>query len=470
MPGTDQLNTIAFRRGSMIPKKIFEQIEQNISSIAKQDSALGKELWQELLKAHPADLAQVLQNVSREHFQELYTMLPDELKVSTFDHFSDSLAAYSLSILDEKQKAMLLENIDVDAITDLFDHLSDQDIKIYFELLQKKRREQVISLLRFSSDSAGGKMDVDVVSLVYSYTVERAIQILQKLQPEKDLHQKIYVTDDGHKLVGYIQLEDLVLRNPKDKISSFMQENELIIQVDEDQEEVAKQMVHYQELTAPVVNDSDIFLGIIAGDTLVNVIEEEAREDVYKISATPAIKQTYFETSFIRLLTERSFILVVLLLFESASGSIQKHFDDFLMFPLTLFIAMLISTGGNTSSQTSALAIQGLASGEINYSNIKRFVRREILMAFMMALILGLTSFARVYITEGDLVAGSIVSISLALIVMVSVILGSSIPLVLKHLGIDPAFSAGPFLATVMDILGITIFCYISKIVYTTLI
>lgn len=454
----------------MISKKIFEQIEQNIGSIVKQDSALGEELWQELLKAHPADLAQLLQNLDRDHFKALYLMLPQNLKIETFDYFSDSLAAYSLSILSEKDRAVVLENVDIEDLTDLFDLLSDQDIKVYFELLQKKRREQVLSLLKFSPDSAGGKMDVDVVSLIYSYTVERAIQILQKLQPQKDLHQKIYVTDDGHKLLGYIQLEDLVLRNPHDKISSFMQENELIIQVDEDKEEVAKQMVHYQQMIAPVVDDSDIFLGVISGDTLVNVIEEEAREDVYKISAAPAIKQTYFETSFVRLLMERSFILVVLLLFESASGSIQKHFDDFLVFPLTLFIAMLISTGGNTSSQTSALAIQGIASGEINYSNIRRFIRREMFMALMMALILGLTSFLRVYVTEGDMIAGSIVSISLALIVMTSVILGSSIPLLLKRMGIDPAFSAGPFLATVMDILGITIFCYISKIVYTMLV
>lgn len=454
----------------MISKKIFEQIEQNISSIVNQDSALGKELWQELLKAHPADLAQLLQNLDRDHFKALYLMLPQNLMIETFDYFSDSLAAYSLSILSEKERAVVLENVDIEDLTDIFDHLSDQNIKVYFELLQKKRREQVLSLLKFSPDSAGGKMDVDVVSLIYSYTVEKAIQILQKLQPQKDLHQKIYVTDDGHKLLGYIQLEDLVLRNPHDKISSFMQGNELIIQVDEDKEEVAKQMVHYQQMIAPVVDDSDIFLGVISGDTLVNVIEEEAREDVYKISAAPAIKQTYFETSFIRLLMERSFILVVLLLFESASGSIQKHFDDFLVFPLTLFIAMLISTGGNTSSQTSALAIQGLASGEINYSNIRRFIRREMFMALMMALILGLTSFLRVYVTEGDMIAGSIVSISLGLIVMTSVMLGSSIPLLLKRMGIDPAFSAGPFLATVMDILGITIFCYISKIVYTMLV
>ena len=449
----------------MIPKKIFEQIEQNIDSIVNKDSALGRELWQELIQEHPADLAQFFQDIPKEKFQALYLCLPEELKIEVFNYFSDSQAATCLTFLTDKDKTTILQNVDLDKITDLFDKFSDLDIKIYFELLQKKRREQVLNLLKFSPDSAGGKMDVDVINIPYSYTVERAIQILQKLQPSKELHHTIYVTDDSQKLVGFIQLEDLVLRKPQDKISSFMQENELIIQVDEDQEAVAKQMVHYQLMIAPVVNDSDVFLGIISGDTLVNVIEEEAKEDVYKISATPALKQTYFETSFLMLLFKRSYILVILLLCESASGSIQKHFDDFLVFPLTLFIAMLISTGGNTSSQTSALAIQGLASGEINYTNIKRFISREMAMAVMMALILGVTSFVRVYMTEGSLAASAIVSLSLGLIVITSVILGSSVPLVLRRLGMDPAFSAGPVLATVMDILGITIFCCISKYV-----
>jgi len=151
---------------------------------------------------------------------------------------------------------------------------------------------------------------------------------------------------------------------------------------------------------------------------------------------------------------------------ESFSSTILKAFEasiiDFTF--LGLFVPMLISTGGNTSSQTSALTIQGLASGEINYSNIRRFFKREFLMALMLAIILGLTSFARVYFTHGKIMHSFVVSFSLSMIVLLSVTLGSFIPLILKRFNFDPAFAAGPFLATLVDIFGVLIYCYISQL------
>jgi len=453
----------------MIPKKLFNQIEQNINTVIRKDSALGIELWNELLKIHPADLAFFFANIGKEDFKLIFVNLPERIKISVFEYLSDSLKSYCLSFLSDKERTVLLEKTPVETITDLFDYLSDEEIKDYFELLRKNDRERIISLMKFSPESVGGVMDPHVISLKESFTVEQSIQICQRIRPDRELHEEIYVTDKSNKLLGHIKLEDLVLKHPKSKLSSILRPNNLVAYVEEDKEEIARKMSHYNLTIAPVVNEGEYFLGVIPANILVDIIEEEASEDVYKISAMTPIKRPYFDISFFRLFYERSYILIILLLVESFSSTILKAYEysipDFHF--LGLFLPMLVSAGGNTSSQTSAITIQGIASGEIHYSNVRRFFKREFLMAMALALILGLTSFARVYFTHGKLLHSFVISFSLSMIVLVSVTLGSMIPLLLKRLNIDPAFAAGPFLATLVDILGILIYCYIGKIILT---
>jgi magnesium transporter len=450
----------------MIPKKIFEQIEQNIQSVINRDSTLGNDLWNELLKAHPADIAQFFTDINHEDFRALFKRLPFIVKTSVFEHLSDTMKITCLSSLNEHEITAVLESIPTDEITDLFEDLSDEDLKRYFGLLRKKDREQVLALMQFSPESAGGIMDINAVTLQEDFTVEQSIQLLQRLQPEKELHQVIYVTDRHNKLMGYINLEDLVLNNPKKKLATFIKPTELVVNVSQDQEDVAKQMVHYHLMSAPVTSDHDYFLGIITSDTLVDVIEEEAAENVYKISAMTPIKQPYFETPFIKLFYQRSNILVVLLLVESLTYIILDYYHDIIGTALMAFMPMLVSVGGNTSNQTSVLAIQGLTSGEINYANMKKFLWREFLMSFAFALLLGATTFIRIYyMTQLQAIDALAISLSLGSIVILSVTLGSALPIMLQRIGIDPAFSAGPFLATIIDIIGTLIYCYICWLI-----
>lgn len=258
-----------------------------------------------------------------------------------------------------------------------------------------------------------------------------------------------------------------MLKHPSTRIASFIRKNELVVFVEEDQELVAHNMVHYGLMTVPVVDAGGLFLGVISSDTLVDVIEQEASENVYRMAAMAPIKETYFETSFWRMFYERSAILIILLIAQTFSSLILESYQATLSGFLWIFITMLISAGGNASSQTSAIVIQGLASGELTASNWSRFVRREFLMAGMIALVLAIFSFIRILITHGTgkLLSAFAVSVSLGAIVLVAVVLGSLIPLVLKRLRIDPAFSAGPGLATLMDVLGLLIFCYISRFI-----
>jgi len=213
-------------------------------------------------------------------------------------------------------------------------------------------------------------------------------------------------------------------------------------------------------MTIPVVGSGNMFLGVIPSETLVDVLVEEAGENVLKMSAAPL-----HETSFFKQLFERSYILIILLLAESFSGTIVRAYEDTLGIILLSFIPMLISAGGNSSNQTSAMVIQGMASGHIRSSNMYKFLRREFLMAGMLSVILGCATFLRIYYSTHHVLQAFVVSLSLSVIVLLSVTLGSCMPFILRRLNIDPAFSAGPFLATIMDVLGVMIYCYITKLI-----
>ncbi len=448
----------------MNSKNILQEVRENLGAVM-EGSPLGVALWKEFIAVHPADIAQFFADSDKEVFKKLFLNLPKELKLEVFEELSDVMMVHCLSFMDERDRVDALNTLTADTLTDLFDLFSDEELKKYLNLLHGTAREEVISLMKFHPESAGGIMDIQILTLLDDFTVEKSIKILQRLRPRRDIHQQIYVTDRGNRLVGHINLEDLVLQEPNTRIAAFMHPNEYVAQADEDREVVAQKMVHYGLMTVPVVGRENVFLGVIPSETLVDVIVEEASEDVQKMAALAPMKYPYFETPFWRLLWERSYILIALLLAESFSGTIVRAYEATLGIFLMSFIPMLISAGGNTSSQTSAMVIQGMASGDIHPTNMIKFLRRELLMAVMLASVLGVVAFGRVYSAFGNAMHGVVVSIALAAIVLVSGVLGSCIPFILKRLNVDPAFSAGPFLATIMDILGVLIYCYISSLV-----
>lgn len=455
----------------MVPEKLFIEIKDHIKDVVSKKSALGRSLWDELLKLHPADIAVFFSELPEEYFKKLFVELPQEINCAVFREFSESMQSLALSFLTDIQRSEVLSCLTTDELTDIFETLSDDDLKKYLGLLQKNDREKVLSLLQFDPQSAGGIMDTDVLPLTDTFTVHRSIQLIQRLQVHKELHRKLFVINKAKQLVGFINLEDLVLHKGDTPLSEFMKQNEFVVQAYEDQESIAQRMMHYNLAIVPVVGENNYFLGVIPSSTLVDVIGEESAEDVYRMSAMSPVKGTYLEVSFWRQLYQRSYILIVLMLAQSLSSAILKTHKTLLAGVaggiLLQFVTMLISTGGNASSQTSGVIIQGMASGEINSSNLKRFFKREILLSLAIACVLGMTAFARVYTTSGHVIGSIAVTLSVFCIVVVAIIIGSTIPVLLRRLRIDPAYWAGPVLATVMDILGLLIYCTIAAAIFS---
>ncbi len=444
-------------------ERIFAEVQDNLEAVITRNSALGESLWEAFISLHPADIADFLGSVTKVQTQHLFAHMPKKLKIAVFEELSELMQVMVLEALDDSEKIEAFRTMPADELADLFDHLSDEDLKKYLSMLAKDIREHVLSLLQFEPDSAGGIMTTDVVTIMGGFTVDQSIKLLQRMQPNRDIHQQIFVIDKDHNLLGHINLEDLVLHKPQERIDAFLKKNELVVRANEDQEQVAKEMVHYGLISVPVVSESNKFLGVISTEELVDVLMEEATEDVQRMASLPPMKYPYFEISFLRLLYLRSYVLIALMVAESFSGTLLRSYEEVMkMGILVSFLPILMSAGGNSGSQTSAVVIQGMASGDITIANMARLLRREFLISSTLGVILGGLSFARAHLVGGSMMECLAISLSLGVIVILSSMLGNVIPFVLKKFNIDPAFSAGPLLATLMDILGILIYCHVS--------
>ncbi len=448
-------------------KKILLQIQNNIESIIKDDSVLGKDLWQILLQQHPADIALILNNVDDEMRIALFKKLPQELGCSVFENIDEPTQAFILSNLDIDDVEYILTEIPVSALTDLFEHISDEELEKYLKLLQVKQRNKLISLRSFAPESAGARMETDVLTLQENFTIKRSIEVLQRLTPKQSVDNVIYVTDKNNIVVGSLTLDKLVMNKPETLLSKIMDKVEFLVDVDEDQEEVANQMKHYNLTSAPVIDREKHFLGIITAENLFEIITEEESEDVYKMSGQAPLEYSYFSTPTIRLIWQRIPWLLGLLLLQSFSSLILARYDTMLSqyTIITFFLTMLIGTGGNAGNQSATLVIRGLTTKEITRQNGIKMLIREMGISVIMSLIIVLVGFTRVYYTSHDIISTIAISISLFLIIITSITLGTLIPLILERLNLDPAHSAAPFLTTLMDILGVGIYCLVcSKI------
>jgi magnesium transporter len=444
--------------------KIFFQIETHIKEVIKENTPLGKDLFGRLLKQHYADIAFFLnRRISERNMLILFKKLPEKLQVKIFEELSENRRIAILESFSSSDLTVILKNVSGESFVELFDFLSDKELKKYLKYFQKKQRTSIISRMYFKPDSAGRIMNSDVWTLNNELTIKKAISILQRLGENKEFLKIVYITDSENKLVGNIPLDDLVVNKPEVLLKNILHKNVLVLKVNQDQEEVAQMIHHYGLPSAPVVDNENHFLGVITTEDILDIIEEEASEDVYKMSGISPVEHGYFETSILKFIWQRTPWLVGLLLLQSLSSFILSGFkgvvDKYFIIPM--FLTMLIGTGGNAGNQSTAIVIRGLATGQISRKNSLKVLLKEFGASLFMSLILAIFSFFRVYMFKPDLISAFTVSIALFLIVVTSMLLGTLLPLLLERLNLDPAHSAAPFLATLMDILGVTIYCFI---------
>lgn len=412
---------------------------------------------------HPADLAELLYELPEPLRPRLFALLDPERAALTLQELDPEMQSGLLGQLGDVQASDILEEMSTDEIADMVGEMPEPEAERVLELMDREEAEDVQELLEFREDSAGGIMTPEFIALRDTDTVEQAIEQLRRLAPDAETAYYLYVVDEQERLVGVVSLRELIIAQPATAVGQIMQRKVIAASVDDDQEEVAKLVAKYNLLAVPVVDASGRLRGIVTFDDVIDVIQEEATEDIYKLAGTGEVEEDVaagaWETARRRLPW-----LVGLLFGELLASQVINSFNETLeaYTALAFFIPVLIGMGGNVATQSLAVTVRGLATGELDGRGIWRSMVREAVIGSLVGLSCGVIMFLVAWVWRPGgvepLVMGGIVGVAMAADMIFAAGLGSFFPFILERLGADPAIASGPFVTTLMDVLGMIIY------------
>jgi magnesium transporter len=347
----------------------------------------------------------------------------------------------------------------------LLDELPARVAKRLVRMLSPAERQATSLLLGYKEDTAGRIMTPEYISLKTYLLVSEAFHKIRRIGLDKETVYYCYVIDEQRQLLGIVSLKDLVLADPEAKIGDIMHQDVVFVHTDVDQEEVARQIRKYDLLALPVVDREDRLVGIITHDDVMDIMEEETTEDIYRLGAVPVPEQSYFKARMFTVATQRVGWLLVLLLTNTLTGSIimeQNHLLQSVV-ALAAFVPLLIGSGGNIGSQTSTVMVRGLALQEVTFQNAFSMLLREVGIGLILGSFLGVMVIFWAYWLQGNWSVALAVGSSLVVISTMATFFGGLLPLVFVRLGIDPAVVSAPFISTMVDVLGVFSYFQIAR-------
>jgi magnesium transporter len=430
-------------------------LEEVKGLVDQQESASLKKLIDQM---KPADVADLIEHSGKDEGLFIFRLLEPEEAGEVLMEIEAPVRELILKDLDSTAISQIVEGLDSDDAADVVGDLPADRAKEVIEAVRDEVTEELEKLLPFPEDTAGGIMALEFVAVKASATVRDAIESIREKREEVENLYYIWVTDDFHKLAGVISLKDLVLEPPDRKISEIMNPEVISVNVKADQEEVIHLVRRYDLVNIPVVDDFYRLVGRITYDDIIEAIEDEVDEDISLMAGV--IDQEITEQSTIKISRARLPWLVTALFGGILAASVINQFESSLekVIALSFFFPVIMAMGGNTGIQTSTVVIRGLATGDISLMNVGRRLWMEMRVALINGLICGVLLGLIVGLWLGDYRLASIISIALILIILISGLVGSAVPLALKKLNIDPALAAGPFITTYNDILSLLIY------------
>jgi magnesium transporter len=378
--------------------------------------------------------------------------------------------------LPPSKTAELLNELPADDRTDFLEELPKSAIRDLIKLLDPEERKITLSLLGYPEDSVGRLMTPDYVYIYEYFTVEQVLSTIRKHGKNSETIDVIYVINEKGELVDDIKIRDIILATPDQRVNDILDGRVVALKATDDQEHASQVFKMNNRVALPVVDDNNVLLGIVTIDDMLWVANEEYSEDIQKIGGTEALDEPYLDIPIIKLVKKRAGWLIILFLGEMLTATAMQHFQDEISkaLVLSLFIPLIMSSGGNSGSQASTLIIQAMALGEITIGDWWRVMRREIISGTLLGVVLGSIGYLRIILWQNlhvfdygvhwHLVAVTIF-FSLIGIVLWGSLMGSMLPIVLKKCKLDPATSSAPFVATLVDVTGIVIYFSVAFMV-----
>jgi len=451
------------------------QIEESIEKIL--ELLIEKKYFRardELLKYNEADIAEMLEDITDETEIEmtviLFRLLPKDVSVEVFSYLPSDKQVEIVNGITDKEISFIVQELDFDDKIDILEELPANIVDKILEQTPKNERTLINTFLNYPENSAGSLMTPEYISLQKDWTVERAMQHIKEVGMDAETVYTCYVKDTGRKLIGIVSLSTLVVADNDVRIKDIMHTDYIYEDVDNDQEEVSDDFKKYGYLAIPVVDKEHRLVGIITVDDILEVMEDEATEDIERMNGVIDFENSdkgYLDISVWQHAINRLPWLVILMIAYIFTGMIVTHFEASLSTAIGLvaYMPMLMGTGGNTGSQAATLIIRGLATGEVETKDCLRILWKEIRIGMIVGVLLSVFNFARVMLIDrASMMTALTVCTAMIFIVIFAKIIGSMIPLLVKKIHLDPALIANPAISSVSDAVALSIYFAMATI------
>lgn len=425
-------------------------------------------LRQKVADMNTADVAVILEELEEEELLKIFRILPKSMAADVFSYLEVDNQQLIITSLSDREAANIINNLMADDATDLLEEMPANVVKKLLANASAETRRDINHLLRYPEDSAGSIMTVEYVDLKENMTVEDAIARIRQVGVDSETINICYVLDAKRTLVGTVALRYLLISPADAVIGDIMHENVIYINTLMDQEEVARQFQKYDFTAMPVVDNENRLVGIITVDDIVDILQEEATEDIEKMAAIVPSDKPYMKTGVIETWKKRIPWLLLLMISAAFTGSIITSFEDALSVCviLTAYIPMLMDTGGNAGGQASVTIIRGLSLDEIEFSDILKVIWKEARVAVLCGITLAAANFVKLLVFDRvTIMVALVVCLTLLAAVFIAKIVGCILPMLAKKVGFDPAVMASPFITTIVDALSLLIYFRIATAV-----
>lgn len=450
----------------------YDETLEKLKELVKEKQY--NELKREFTDLYPTDIAFLLDDMPEEYRPVCFRLLPKDIAADVFVELESDSQEMLIKSFSNTELESILDELYLDDTVDIIEEMPSNVVKRILKYSDPDTRKEINKILQYPEDSAGSIMTTEFIKLRQSNTVEQAFDIIRKNGDEAETINVCYVTDEGCHLQGYVTIRTLVLeKDTSTKIADIMDTQIISVSTRDDKEDVAQDMSKYDFDAMPVVDSENRIVGIVTFDDAIDVMEEEATEDIEKMAAITPMDKPYLRTSTFELWKARIPWLLLLMISATFTGMIITSFEDALAsyVALTAFIPMLMDTGGNSGSQASVTVIRGISLQEIEFKDILKVVWKELRVALFCGVTLAAVSFAKIMLFDGMVLGNTGITPTVALTVCLTLVLtvvcakvvGCIMPLLAEKLGFDPAVMASPFITTIVDAISLLIYFGFAK-------
>lgn len=426
-----------------------------------------------LSEINPADLAVIFEEIPSKDLPVIFRILPKELAAEVFVEMDSDMQQLLIEAFSDKELREVMDELFMDDTVDIIDEMPATVAKRILRQTDAARRRMINKLLAYPDDSAGSIMTTEYIDLKKDMTIDEALDRIRRIGFDSETIYSCYVISKSRKLLGIVSIKDLLLNKKECVIGDIMDENIIYANTLDDKEEVAARINKYDLLAIPVVDKENRLVGIVTFDDAIDVMQEEATEDIEKMAAILPSEHSYFKTGIIETFKARIPWLMLLMISATFTGAIISSFENKLATipALIAFIPMLMDTGGNSGSQSSVTVIRAISLGDIEFKDILKVIWKEIRVSVICSAALAVVNAVKLFAVDylllntfGNAEIGTVllliavVCLTLFCTVVVAMLVGCTLPILAKKVGFDPAVMASPFITTIVDAISLAIY------------